>query len=171
MWDDWIMLIALAITYCWLPLECLLFTGRGWGLSPALCLVYLWRVYGTTFELVEIFAAALFIFFATLMITAFGPRREGSEWARIWARRILMACVLILFTIVAFAVFWRLGRNWAGFCAVVYRGGNRSFCDVGAGSVFLRDNHDWCEYETESSAAYGAGNGCGRPGLQASRYT
>jgi type II secretory pathway component PulF len=89
----------------------LTFYKPGLGLVAGIVLSVFMAMYGITFELVEIFAAALFIFFATLLITAFGPRREGSKWARIWARRVLMACILILLTISAFAF---LGV-WGGF--------------------------------------------------------
>jgi type IV pilus assembly protein PilC len=62
------------------------------------------------YEKSEIFSAALYIFFATLLITAFGPRREGSRWARIWARKILAVSVGVFLTAAAFAFF----GTWGG---------------------------------------------------------
>jgi len=103
------MLIALAIVLMVVS-GVLAFYRPGLGFIAGILLSVFMVMYGVTFELVEILAAAPFVFFATLMITAFGPRRDGSQWARIWARRVLMACVLILFTVAAFAFF----GTWGG---------------------------------------------------------
>jgi type II secretory pathway component PulF len=108
MWDDWIMLIALAITLLIVSVI-LAFYKPGMGFVAGIVLSVAMAVSGALSERVEIFAASPFIFFATLTIIAFGPRREGSQWARIWARRVLMACFLILFTVAAFAFFGAWG--------------------------------------------------------------
>ncbi|MGB7583025.1 MAG: type II secretion system F family protein [Sedimentisphaerales bacterium] len=103
------MLVALAIMLL-IVLVILAFYKPWMGFVAGIVLSICMAMYGIAFELVEIFAAALFIFFATLLITAFGPSREGSRWARIWARRILTAFFLILFTVAAFAFF----GTWGG---------------------------------------------------------
>ncbi|MGD0573600.1 MAG: type II secretion system F family protein [Sedimentisphaerales bacterium] len=103
------MLIALAITL-FVVSGMLAFLKPGLGFIAGIVLSVAMFVSGAVSEQMEIFAAAPFVFFAVLMITAFGPSREGSRWARIWARRILIACFLILFTIAAFAFF----GTWGG---------------------------------------------------------
>ena len=95
MWDDWIMLIALAIVLL-LASGMLTFYKRGLGFIAGIILSVAMAVFGAAFEMIEILGAAPFIFFATLLIAAFGPRRDGSKWARIWARRVLSVCVLIV---------------------------------------------------------------------------
>ena len=104
------MLVALAIVLM-VASGALAFYRPGLGFVTGIVLSVALVVCGATFEQAEIFVAAPVIFFITMMVTAFGPRREGSRWARIWARRILTGCVLILFTIGAFAF---LGI-WGGF--------------------------------------------------------
>jgi type IV pilus assembly protein PilC len=96
------MLIALAITL-FVVSGVLAFYKPGMGFIAGIVLSVAMAVSGAASELMEIFFAAPFIFFATLLITAFGPRRESSRWARIWARRVLSVCVLIFLTIGAFA--------------------------------------------------------------------
>ncbi|MGA2680145.1 MAG: type II secretion system F family protein [Sedimentisphaerales bacterium] len=103
------MLIALAIVLL-VAFGVLAFYKPWMGFVVGIVLSVFIAVYGITLELVEIFAAALYIFFATLMITAFGPRREGSRWARIWARRILAVSVGIFLTAIVFAFF----GTWGG---------------------------------------------------------
>jgi type II secretory pathway component PulF len=109
MWDDWIMLIALAIVLM-VASGVLAFYRPGLGFVTGIVLSVAMAVFGAAFELVEIFGAAPFIFVAAMTMTAFGHRREGSLWARTWARRVLMACVLILFTVAAFVFF----GTWGG---------------------------------------------------------
>ncbi len=110
MLDDWIMLIALAIVLL-LASGMLAFYKRGLGFIAGIVLSVAMAVFGAAFELVEIFGAAFFVFFTTLLIIAFGPRRDDSQWPKTWAGRILLACFLILFTFIAFAF---LGV-WGGF--------------------------------------------------------
>jgi type IV pilus assembly protein PilC len=74
-------------------------------------------VYGAAFEMLdpfvkmEVFIIAPSIFFLAMPVIAFGPRREGAEWIRIWARNMLLVCGLLFLTIWAFAF---LGM-WGGF--------------------------------------------------------
>jgi type II secretory pathway component PulF len=102
------MLIALAIVLL-VASGALAFYKPGLGFVAGIVISVFIAMHGIMFELVEVFAAALFIFFTAMLITAFGPLREGSRWSRIWARRILVVCVLILFTIGAFASFGAWG--------------------------------------------------------------
>lgn len=102
------MLIALAIALL-VTSGAIAFYKPGLGFIAGIVISVFIAMYGITFELVEVFGAALFIFFTAMLITAFGPQREGSRWAKIWARRILVVCVLILFTIGAFAFFGAWG--------------------------------------------------------------
>jgi type II secretory pathway component PulF len=104
-----IMLIALAIVLV-VASGALAFYKPGLGFVAGILFSVFIAVYGITFELVELFAAALFIFFTAMLITAFGPHRENSRWARIWARRILAVSFGILLTAVAFVFF----GTWGG---------------------------------------------------------
>ena len=110
MLDDWIMLIALAIVLL-LASGMLTFYKRGLGFIAGIVLSVAMAVFGAAFELVEIFGAAFFVFFTTLLIIAFGPRRDDSQWPRTWAGRILLACGLIVFTFGSFVFF----GTWGGF--------------------------------------------------------
>lgn len=110
MWDDWVMLVVLAIVLM-IASGVLAFYRPGLGFVAGIVLSIAMFVQGAVLERVEIFGAAPFIFVAAMTMTAFGHRREGALWARTWARRILTGCVLILFTIGAFAF---LGV-WGGF--------------------------------------------------------
>lgn len=103
------MLIALAIVLL-IASGVLAFYRPGLGFVAGIVLSVAMFVQGAVLERVEIFGAAPVIFFLTMTVTAFGPRRDGSQWARIWARRILTACGLILFTVAAFASF----GTWGG---------------------------------------------------------
>jgi type II secretory pathway component PulF len=109
MWDDWTILIVLAIIL-FVVSGVLAYYKPGMGFIAGIVLSVVMAVSGAVSGLMEILGAAPFIFFVTLMITAFGPRREGSRWARIWARRVLMAFFLLLFTVAAFAFF----GTWGG---------------------------------------------------------
>jgi type II secretory pathway component PulF len=98
------MLIALAIVLM-VAFGVLAFYRPALGFVAGIVLSVAMFVQGAVLERVEIFGAAPVIFFLTMTVAAFGPRRDGSQWARIWARRVLIACVLILFTVAAFAFF------------------------------------------------------------------
>jgi type II secretory pathway component PulF len=104
MWDDWIMLFALIIVLL-ITSALIAFFRPGLGFIVGILLSVAMVVFGAAFELAGIFGAAFFVFFTTLLIIAFGPRRDGSQWARIWARRVLTACGLIVLTFGAFAFF------------------------------------------------------------------
>ena len=103
------MLIALAITL-FVVSGVLAFFKPGLGFIAGIVLSMVMWVQGVIFEEVEIYVSAPIIFFVTLLIIAFRPRRDGSQWARIWARRVLIACALLLFTVAAFAFF----GTWGG---------------------------------------------------------
>ena len=102
------MLIALAITL-FVVSGVLAFFKPGLGFIAGIVLSMVMWVQGVIFEEVEIYVSAPIIFFVTLLIIAFRPRRDGSQWARIWARRVLIACALLLFTVAAFAFFGAWG--------------------------------------------------------------
>jgi type IV pilus assembly protein PilC len=104
------MLIALIIVL-FIVLGVLVFYKPGLGFLAGIVLSVFVIVFGAAFELVEMLWSAPFIFFATLIIAAFGPRRDGSNWPRILARRLLIVCALILLTVGAFAAF----GVWGGF--------------------------------------------------------
>ncbi|MGA2322552.1 MAG: type II secretion system F family protein [Sedimentisphaerales bacterium] len=104
------MLIGLAIVLM-VASGALAFYRPGLGFVTGIILSVAMAVFGAAFELVEIFGAAFFVFFTTLLIIAFGPRRDDSQWPKTWAGRILLACFLILFTMGAFV---SLG-TWGGF--------------------------------------------------------
>jgi type II secretory pathway component PulF len=98
------MLVALVIVLL-VVFGVLAFYRPGMGFVAGILLSVALVVCGAAIEWVELVAASPAVFFLTMTVTAFGPRRDGSQWARIWARRILTGCVLILFTIGAFAFF------------------------------------------------------------------
>jgi type II secretory pathway component PulF len=105
-----VMLIGLPIM---LVVVCgtLAFFRPGLGLIAGIVISVSMVVFGASAELPEMFASSSVIFFAVLLITAFGPRRDGSNWPRIWARRLLTVCALILLTVGAFGAF----GIWGGF--------------------------------------------------------
>ena len=104
MCDDWIMLIAFVIVllvFCGV----LIFYKPGMGFVAGILLSVALVVCGSAIERMELVGASPVIFFLTMTVTAFGPRRDGSQWARIWARRVLTACGLIVLTFGSFAFF------------------------------------------------------------------
>lgn len=110
------MLVA-SIVILLLVLAVLAFFRPGLGFIAGIVISVAVIVYGASFEQLdafkefEAFIIAPIIFFLAMFIVAFGPRREGSGWARIWARWVLAICGLIFLTICAFAF---LGL-WGGF--------------------------------------------------------
>jgi type II secretory pathway component PulF len=98
------MLVALAIVLM-IASGVLAFYRLGLGFIAGIVLSVALAVCGAAIGRIELIAASPVVFFLTMTVTAFGPRREGSRWARIWARRILTACGLIVITFGAFAFF------------------------------------------------------------------
>jgi type IV pilus assembly protein PilC len=104
------MLIALVIVLL-VILGVLAFYRPGMGFIAGILLSVALAVCGAVIGRIELVAASPAVFFLAMTVTAFGPRREDSRWARIWARWILTACGLIVLTFGAFAF---LGV-WGGF--------------------------------------------------------
>jgi type II secretory pathway component PulF len=104
------MLVALAIVLM-VASGVLAFYRPGMGFVAGILLSVALVVCGAAIERMELVAVSPVVFFLAMTVTAFGPRREGSLRARIWARRILTACGLIVITFGAFAI---LGV-WGGF--------------------------------------------------------
>jgi type IV pilus assembly protein PilC len=77
--------------------------------------------FSVTYGSVELFVVSIVVFLLSMTVTAFGPRRDEALWARIWARRILGACGLIVFGIAGFAFFGR-GGSFGLFFVLLFMG-------------------------------------------------
>ncbi|MGA2094013.1 MAG: hypothetical protein ABSH16_11515, partial [Sedimentisphaerales bacterium] len=64
---------------------------------------------GVIYGYMELVAAAPLVLFISIIATVFSPRREGPRWVRVWARRILMVCGLIILGVGSVALFGQGG--------------------------------------------------------------
>ncbi|GEM_PF-371871 len=118
--DDDFMLTASLILLLILP-AAVAFFRPALGLILSVIFSAAMIIYGIALEpldfyvRIQLLILTPFIFFAAVIIAAFGPRREGSEGVRLWARRLLLACGLLVITIWAFMF---LGA-WGGFGLII----------------------------------------------------